>query len=187
MNRTYHHIKNKKGFFNQRVQFSSRFCSFISMILVLIGFIQGGMAQEHETKTPQTISLLTQPEVKTITIPGFSDKKILTWQPDAGTTAVLVQDHRAPLIFIDIKVDGWASPFYESRERLANQPTMRNKLQNLSMDLKTSDRIEISFLKEDLYPAIDVLREILYDHPPSPKTHSKKRFQSKLLRVQKQS
>ncbi len=101
--------------------------------------------------------------------------EIQTWSVDAGTLAVLVEDHRAPIVEVDVQfpVGGWSAWAHDSHAEEAwsiqmwdSQGALRARADQLATDIGMymSSRESVagaSCRKDDLPEVLKLVREIL--------------------------
>jgi predicted Zn-dependent peptidase len=109
-------------------------------------------------------------------LPPFLQGRVHLLSPDSGTKVVVVEDHRAPLLFLQLQFPGGTSSAFIRRHPAAYAAfTRRARARNFTQEAEelaieihpylTSSKtvLSASFLKEDLGTATHLLRELLYD------------------------
>lgn len=145
--------------------------------------------------TPAALALVAIAAGATAAAAAERVPRVLDRPPDGGTTLVLVEDHRAPLVHLvmEFPVGSW-SP-WARRVHLEEafaiqlydpQGKLRARADELAMEigLSVGDRqssIEASFLKEDLPAALDLVRDVLRNRDFDPSELGRWGRQRKLL------
>lgn len=123
----------------------------------------------------EELPTLESPEPVAVEVREPAIKAPVIWELDEGTTAVLVEDHRQPLVELRLRFPaGTAHPWFaeahleEAWDNLLydSEGAFRARANDLAVDLSTGStqrqsRLSLSCLKEDLPAALQLVGELL--------------------------